>query len=104
MIAKKKSTGEERRNILGWLSKVDYGAHHEKARDLRFDGTGGWLFGKQEFEDWVESQYSSILWLYGKGIRTPPQPLKISRTNCGELISWIWKNNTEVSFLLVNHL
>lgn len=57
----------KRRNVLRWLSKVDYGAHHEKARDLRFDDTGGWLFGKREFEDWVESQCSSVLWVCGTG-------------------------------------
>lgn len=54
---------------MKWLSEVNFGAHHEKASDLRFDGTGGWLFEKRALESWVEDESSSVMWLYGKGMR-----------------------------------
>lgn len=53
---------------MKWLSEVDVNAHHEKARDLRFDDTGGWLFGKPAFEDWIEMDCSSVMWLNGKSM------------------------------------
>ncbi|KAL0631347.1 hypothetical protein Q9L58_009793 [Maublancomyces gigas] len=56
----------KRREVLKWLSEVNFGAHHEKASDLRFDGTGGWLFEKRALESWVEDESSSVMWLYGK--------------------------------------
>lgn len=57
----------KRRQVLEWLSQVDCDAHHEKARDLRFNGTGEWLFGKPAFETWFEAECSSVMWLYGRG-------------------------------------
>lgn len=59
----------KRREVLGWLSKVDVGAHHEVASGLRFDDTGGWLFEKPAFQSWVEADCASVMWLHGKGKR-----------------------------------
>lgn len=56
------------REVLGWLSKVDFTAHHEKAQNVRFDGSGGWLFGKDALVSWLEADCSSAMWLYGKGM------------------------------------
>lgn len=58
----------KRRQALQWLSQVDYSAHHEKARDLRFEATGEWLFGKPGFQTWFETEGSSVMWLSGKGM------------------------------------
>lgn len=63
---------EQRRLVLNWLSTVDFPAHHENARGVRFDGSGGWLFEKPEFQDWIEQECSSVLWLSGKGILMAP--------------------------------
>lgn len=57
----------KKREVLGCLSGVDFSAHHKKASDLRFDGTGTWLFGEREFQSWIEAQTSSVMALHGKG-------------------------------------
>lgn len=57
----------KRREVLGWLSKVDVSAHHEEASGLRFEDTGGWLFEKPAFQSWIEADCASVMWLHGKG-------------------------------------
>lgn len=69
-----KNVDTKRRELLKWLSSVDYNAHHEKTRSLRFENTGSWMFGKTDFVNWIETDMSSIMWIYGKGVylvRTP---------------------------------
>lgn len=57
-----------RREVLKWLSNVDYKAHHEKTRSLQFENMGNWMFGKSAFVDWIETDTSSILWIHGMGM------------------------------------
>lgn len=56
----------KRRDVLRWLSPVAFEVHHQETKKLRYGDTGGWLFGKKPFEDWVEAESSSIMWLSGK--------------------------------------
>jgi hypothetical protein len=60
--------GEKRRKILEWVSIINIAAHHDEAKKSRSEGTGAWLFEDKSFEDWVESESSSIMWLHGKGM------------------------------------
>lgn len=60
--------GNKRLEVLQWLSKVPCEDHHQEVKKLRFSGTGAWLFRRTAFEDWHDSNSSSILWLNGKGM------------------------------------
>ncbi|OCK79032.1 hypothetical protein K432DRAFT_300680, partial [Lepidopterella palustris CBS 459.81] len=51
--------------ILEWLSPVPYIDHHNNIHKDRLEGSGLWLFRKQQYQDWRESSCSSILWLHG---------------------------------------
>ncbi|KAL7276025.1 hypothetical protein RUND412_001020 [Rhizina undulata] len=56
--------GNERLEILKWLSKVDYKEHHDYISSARQANTGNWLFRKPDFIQWSNSP-SSIFWLHG---------------------------------------
>lgn len=58
-------SAQERLQILQWISKSEYGAHHLSFRKQRLDGTGEWLLAHPKFQDWQNSSESSILWLHG---------------------------------------
>ena len=55
----------ERAAILTWFSVIPYKGHHDLASEGRVAGTGQWLFQRQEFKHWQESERSEILWLHG---------------------------------------
>ncbi|KAL7270180.1 hypothetical protein RUND412_007120 [Rhizina undulata] len=59
-----KMEGNERLEILKWLSKVDYKEHHDYISSSRQANTGTWLFRKPDFIQWNNSP-SSIFWLHG---------------------------------------
>lgn len=73
MVNSLRGVDDQRRQILNWLSTVDFPAHHENARGLRFDGSGEWLFEKPDFQDWIEMECSSVMWLSGKGMMMAPK-------------------------------
>ncbi|KAB8300991.1 hypothetical protein EYC80_002915 [Monilinia laxa] len=50
--------------VLNWLSEIDC---HSKQREIlsqRQDGTGGWLFESQEYQDWLHGK-GKLLWCSG---------------------------------------
>ena len=55
----------ERVTILSWFSVISYQGHHDLASEGRVAGTGQWLFQREEFRHWQESEKSEILWLHG---------------------------------------
>lgn len=61
----------KRREILKWLSTVQFEAHHEETKKLRFKGTGEWLIQKEPFHRWIETDSSSMMWLSGKRMIIP---------------------------------
>lgn len=63
------SKDEKRTKVLEWLSSVKCGDIHEGLKKLRFEGTGEWLLVKPQYEDWIQSDSSSIIWLRGKGMQ-----------------------------------
>ncbi|GLB07793.1 hypothetical protein AtubIFM57258_003158 [Aspergillus tubingensis] len=61
----KELKAREAREILEWVSTVQYRAHHNHVRNNRTLGTGEWLLQKDAFRDWEESSSSAVLWLRG---------------------------------------
>jgi hypothetical protein len=59
-------SGKRRRKILNWISTIAYEDNHKATSSGLLEGTGGWLRGKPEFQDWQASSESGILWLRGK--------------------------------------
>lgn len=59
------SSDKERRDILRWLSKLDFEDDHETLFLKRYGVTGKWLIEAQAFTDWLSEDKSSILWCYG---------------------------------------
>jgi hypothetical protein len=81
---------QERRDLLEWISDVQYGRHHDEIEERREPGTGDWLVQDERFRDWMDSSLSSTLWLQGS--REPAQSSKsiISLTKAswhGKIIS-----------------
>jgi hypothetical protein len=63
---------EHKREILKWLSKVDYKKMHTKASSLQMPGTGTWFIESNEMQAWL-NEPNSFLWLHG--IRMYPIPM-----------------------------
>ena len=72
--------------MLEWLSKVKCEGHHAEVVKARLEGTGAWLLQRQEIQDWLESEKSSILWIHGKGnIHSAPLLLRQRADSCVQL-------------------
>lgn len=56
---------KERRDLLDWISHVQYGRHHDEIEEKRRPGTGDWLIKHEKFCDWIDSPESGVLWLQG---------------------------------------
>lgn len=55
----------ERLQIFDWLSSIEYNNHHcTKVKALMAE-SGQWLLKKSEFQMWMSSSTSSMLWLHG---------------------------------------
>jgi len=68
------NTGKERSEFLDWISKVDFEKVHDDIYAKKHGGTGAWLLQRTEFEGWLKSQQSSLLWCYGKREFYPRAP------------------------------
>jgi hypothetical protein len=55
----------EHSRILRWLSQFPYEDHHNFAKTGRALRTGGWIFRKDEYNDWYYSPDRDILWIHG---------------------------------------
>ena len=55
----------ERIEMLNWISAVPYKHHHNENRKAILEGSGLWLFERDEFCEWRKSSASSIFWLHG---------------------------------------
>ena len=56
---------KDRIAILKWFSIIPYKSHHDHASEGRVAGTGQWLFQREEFTNWQQSEKSEMLWLHG---------------------------------------
>lgn len=64
----KKRERYERKNhskVLRWLSEFPYIDHHMSAKGDRVPDTGDWIFQRDEYKDWYQSQERRILWIHG---------------------------------------
>jgi len=59
-----------RSEILEWVSTIPYTEHHKRISEGRLEGTGEWLFKKEEYCAWRSSSDSKLLLL--RGIRKFP--------------------------------
>jgi hypothetical protein len=64
------SVDSERSSILQWISMIPYTSHHKRISEGRLEGTGKWLFERQEYTTWISSRDSKLLLL--RGIRKSP--------------------------------
>lgn len=62
------SVEDKQAEILQWTSKVPYLDNHQTAREGRTNGTGDWIMHHPQYQEWITSGQSMILWLHG--IRT----------------------------------
>ncbi|KAI5850862.1 hypothetical protein BZA05DRAFT_51671 [Tricharina praecox] len=59
------SERSRRSEILEWISTIPYTSHHRSISDCRLDGTGTWIFDKDEYRTWRASNVSLLLLLRG---------------------------------------
>ena len=65
---------EEDRDIIEWLSPLNYWTKQNDIFDWRHEGTGEWLIRHPEFEKWIEGD-TQVLWCPGNRISNPKQML-----------------------------
>jgi hypothetical protein len=51
--------------IPPWISSIPFEEHHRAMVRDRLHGSGNWLLQKPEFDEWMKSSMSSIIWLHG---------------------------------------
>lgn len=51
---------EERRAVLDWLTKLDYGPQYHDYLDKRQPGTGQWLLNSAEYTAWVAAGHPTL--------------------------------------------
>lgn len=54
------------KDVLAWLSPLDFRKNHASAAEARIDGTGQWFLDCTEFRHWRDSDHKT---LYCPGIR-----------------------------------
>ena len=57
--------GSKKSEILGWISNIPYTSHHKHISEERLEGTGKWLFEREEYRTWRSSSASKLLLLRG---------------------------------------
>ncbi|KAB8215101.1 ankyrin repeat-containing domain protein, partial [Aspergillus novoparasiticus] len=56
----------ERIELLEWISPIPFGQHHDEFKEKRTPGTGEWLVGHREFDNWEANDSAGIFWLQGE--------------------------------------
>ncbi|CAH0002507.1 unnamed protein product [Clonostachys byssicola] len=57
--------GDQRKEILQWMSAEPYIQHHKQTKSEVLKGTGNWLLENPSFLEWKNESASSILWIRG---------------------------------------
>ncbi|KAI5813444.1 hypothetical protein BZA77DRAFT_296034 [Pyronema omphalodes] len=55
----------DKSSILQWISDIPYTSHHKRISEERLEGTGNWLFEREEYTTWMSSSESKLLLLRG---------------------------------------
>ncbi|OQD98394.1 hypothetical protein PENSOL_c009G01438 [Penicillium solitum] len=58
-------SSKDERELLEWISPIQYGKHHTISAESRTHGTCEWLLQDEEFSEWRDYQSSAVLWLQG---------------------------------------
>jgi ankyrin repeat domain-containing protein 50 len=56
---------KEQIEMLEWISRVHYSAHHDTVKEARTLDTCEWLLRHEKFRQWEEASSPAILWLQG---------------------------------------
>lgn len=57
---------KDREDFLNWLSTIDFEKVHDDIYAAKHEGTGDWLIEAEEFQSWLKTPKSSLLWCNGK--------------------------------------
>lgn len=95
---------ETRRQILEWISntdKVDFEKAHEMIHAKKHPRTSEWLIHTKNFQSWLSSPTSSLLWCHGK----PGAGKSVLASNVLEHITkqYLFDQDTAVSFAYYNY-
>lgn len=63
---------EKTKQALKWLSPVNPEESHLAARNLRQQGTGGWILDLPQYSTWIQERNTG-LWVYGIRRHSPSQ-------------------------------
>ena len=55
-----------RKDFMHWISLIDFEDDHERISAKKHPGTGDWLIARDDFQAWLQSDSSRLLWCYGK--------------------------------------
>jgi hypothetical protein len=58
--------GKERSDFLAWVSNIDFDKTHQDTYAKKQEDTCDWLTREPEYQQWLHSPASSLLWCYGK--------------------------------------
>lgn len=84
-------------NVKKWLLPPEFASDLERAKDLREEGTTGWLFDMKPFNDWVEGKNvngganDNVLWI--RGMIMPDKRVNIGQTLTMSRKPRMWKNS-----------
>ena len=53
-------------DVRNWLSPPDPWKNHNAARDIHHSGTAEWFIRGKTYTEWILSDSTPILWIYGK--------------------------------------
>ena len=60
-------TSKQSVDDLGWLYAPPYDSKHKKTKRERVEGSGAWLFERDEYQRWYhDTGLGRLLWCHGK--------------------------------------
>ena len=77
--------------MLRQLSSIEHNHRLRQLRKKRYNNTGSWVAGTDQFYQWVQTNKHSCLWCYGIRMTRPQFPLAETRANhalagCGKTV------------------
>jgi hypothetical protein len=66
------SPAKDKEELLGWLSTNNFESRQIKSLQACHSGTCNWLFAMHNFEEWLSSTTSKLLWCHGKRMLLSP--------------------------------
>ena len=56
---------QKRKEVIQWLSDDDYASTQEHVLSNRYEQSGSWLLQHSDFQTWLQSEQSTLLWCHG---------------------------------------